>query len=161
MSEIFNTAPSSVDTWGILDSKFGKFCSISFWSTVCFIFSVTTLFISLQSKLKIRFHWIKSIYRSVYNISGFTQKIFATRIFPSLLGINSVILPSSHFCRGCLSSNINTKSFLLDTGQVFGLRSFWYSLNDVTYSAHHLFQKCSIVFSTCLTHFGKLIWNSS
>ena len=122
MSEIFNTAPLQLipETY----SKFGQFYSISFWSTVCFIFLVTKLFIPLQNKLKIRFHWIKSIYRSVYNISGFTQKIFATRIFPSLLGINSVILPSSHFCRGCLSSNTNTKSFLLGTAWVFGLCSF-------------------------------------
>ena len=72
MSEIFNTAPLQLipETY----SKFGQFYSISFWSTVCFIFLVTKLFIPLQNKLKIRFHWIKSIYRSVYNILGFTQK---------------------------------------------------------------------------------------
>ena len=157
MSEIFNTNPSSIDTRGILDLKFGYICSMSFWSSVCFIFLVTTLFTALQNKLKICFHSIKSVYRSAYNISSFTQKTLC----PSLLGINSVILPSSHFCRNCLSSNTNTILFLLGTAWVFCLCSFWNSLSDVTHSVSHLFQKCSIVFSTRLLRFGISIWNSS
>ena len=110
VSDIFKSAPSSVVTRGILDSKFCWVCSISFWSSVCFIFLGTALSMVLPSKLKTQFHWIKSIYKCVYNISGFT---FTPRICPSLLRINSVILPSSHFCRYCLSSNTSTKSFCL------------------------------------------------
>ena len=51
-----------------------KSAALSFWSSVLFILLVTTLFIVFQSKLNIRFHWIKSIYRLVYNILGFIQK---------------------------------------------------------------------------------------
>ena len=46
-----------------------------------------------------------------------------------------------HFCRGCLSSNTNTKLFLFGIAWFFGLHSFSYSHKFVTYSTRHLFQK--------------------
>ena len=49
-------------------------CSISFWSSVCFIFLGIALSVVLQHKPKTLFHGIKSIYRLVNNISHFSQK---------------------------------------------------------------------------------------